>query len=456
MKMNKIVAGVSAAALAVSALATSAFAGGPYTYVTQKDVADTYKVALSQEVSAVKVTAAAGTNTIAETIGVAGQSENKIAIVNKLTGSKLKDIILNGSIKVSQTVKAQSMTASGSPEDTVTFSGSVDLKDFSVPGSTDSGKETDKLTIGGGSKLLDQAAVVKEDTTAKAEANITLTLSAADFKKLLTTGDDVDYTKLYDDNGLPKSDTKESIARGLVKTVANGIVISPFGVKEFDTATSAGALDVADTVKFGNVWTVKEVEITTKKSNHVLAETNGVGDVTGGSALDVLFKNTFNFDALKDMSNGGTVTVKFSKAPATGKQYSVNVSFYNTSLALAATNSYAVTSDTLVFDMPADFSGTLSGIYGEPQMIIDATDWNMKDNKVEIISVTLTPKDGADVSAATTTAAAATTTAPKTNEGDTNSNKPSTGDKNQPTGVALAIVPAIVAAAGVVISKKRK
>lgn len=446
MKMNKIVAGVSAAALAVSALATSAFAGGPYTYVTQKDVADTYKIALSQSVDGDKVLkndGATSNTTLADTLGIASQGEPKVAIVNAITGSKLKDIVLNGNVKVSQSVKAKATTGA-SPEDTVSFSGNVDLKDFSVPGDTSDGKETDKLTIGGGSKLLDQAATISEDTTPKAEANITLTLSAADFKVLLGT---TDYEKLYDANGLPKSDTKESIARGLVKTLTDKIVIKPFTLQKFNAA---------NTVTFTNAWTVKEVEITTKKSNHVLAETNGVGDVTGGAALDVHFKNTFNFDALKDMSNGGTVTVKFSKAPATGKQYSVNVSFYNTSLALAATNSYAVTSDTLVFDMPADFSGTLSGIYGEPQMIIDATDWNMKDNKVEIISVTLTPKDGADVSAATTTAAAATTTAPKTNEGDTNSNKPSTGDKNQPTGVALAIVPAIVAAAGVVISKKRK
>lgn len=442
MKMNKIVAGVSAAALAVSALATSAFAGGPYTYVTQKDVADTYKIALYQSVDGDKVVKD-GTKAISDTIGMDSQGEPKVTIKNALTGSPLKDIVLNGSIKVSQSVKAMN---AASVEDTVNFSGSVDLKDFSVPGASggSGSKETDKVTIGGGTKLLDQTAVLTADTTPKAEANITLTLNVDQFKALLGT---TKYNELYNADGLAKGDTKESIARGLVQTATTGIVIDPFAMQKFNAA---------NTVTFTNAWTVKEVEITTKKSNHVLAETNGVGDVTGGSALDVYFKNTFNFDALKDMSNGGTVTVKFSKAPATGKQYSVNVSFYNTSLALAATNSYAVTSDTLVFDMPADFSGTLSGIYGEPQMIIDATDWNMKDNKVEIISVTLTPKDGADVSAATTTAAAATTTAPKTNEGDTNSNKPSTGDKNQPTGVALAIVPAIVAAAGVVISKKRK
>lgn len=448
MKMNKIVAGVSAAALAVSALATSAFAGGPYTYVTQKDVADTYKIALSQSVDGDKVVKD-GTKAISDTIGMDTQGEPKVTIKNALTGSPLKDIVLNGSIKISQSVKAMN---AASVEDTINFSGSVDLKDFSVPGANggSGSKETDKLTIGGGSKLLDQTAVLTADTTPKAEANITLTLTRSQFEALLGTAK---YSELYNNvtngnnDGLAKGDTKESIARGLVKTLTTGIVIDPFTVQKFNAA---------NTVTFTNEWTVKEVEITTKKSNHVLVETNSAGTNVGGGALDVYFKNTFNFDALKDMSNGGTVTVKFSKAPATGKQYSVNVSFYNTSLALAATNSYAVTSDTLVFDMPADFSGTLSGIYGEPQMIIDATDWNMKDNKVEIISVTLTPKDGADVSAATTTAPAASTTAPKTNEGDTNSNKPSTGDKNQPTGVALAIVPAIVAAAGVVISKKRK
>lgn len=451
MKMNKIVAGVSAAALAVSALATSAFAGGPYTYVTQYDVADTYKIALSQSIEGDAV-AGDGTKTIADTLGVANQVENKIKIKNYVTGSPLKDIVLNGSIKVSQSVKAQS-TASGSPEDTVSFSGSVTLKDFSVPGATGGAgdKDTDKLTIGGGSKLLQQNAIVKEETKAKAEANITLTLTRDQFEALLGNAK---YSELYNNvtngnnNGLPvNNETKESIARGLVKTQSGKITIESFGLQKFNAA---------NTVAFTNEWTVKEVEITTKKQNHLLTETNSAGTETGGSDLDIKFRNTFNFDALKDMSNGGTVTVKFAKAPEAGKQYSVNIDFKNTTLALAATNSYAVTSDTLTFDMPADFSGTLNGIYGEPEMIIEATGWNMKDNKVEIVSVTLTPKDGADVSAATS--AAATTTAPKTNEGDTNSNKPSNngGDKNQPTGVALAIVPAIVAAAGVVISKKRK
>ena len=215
------------------------------------------------------------------------------------------------------------------------------------------------------------------------------------------------------------------------------------------TATISGAANASLNTTISN-WNVKAIDYTEGEDPFVLKD--------GSTYTDAIipFKGNFNFDALKAMSNGGTVTIKFDKSVSADSQYSLNILFENANLYLGSTNSYNVVGDTLTFDMPADFSGTLNGIYGYPVMTVGSTDWTMPD-KCSIVSVTLKAKDGADV-------AEATTTAPKANDGDTQTNKPADtnkpssngGDKNQPTGVAIAIVPAIVAAAGVVISKKRK
>ena len=402
MKMNKIVAGVSAAALAVSALATSAFAAnGEWTVKVTDPKLASAKVTLEATVSPAGDVTPADLNAFQ-----ADGSEIKAVLTQTVTGSDgIYDLEFDG---------------------TMTFNevGKINYKDQT----TSADKSTE--ATGTGTASIEKLAIT---TTVWSAQNLKDVLGATEYAK---------WFKAVDESGkgLPKNadNLKTALSKDLVK--ANGSLI---------TATISGAANASLNTTISN-WNVKAIDYTEGEDPFVLKD--------GSTYTDAIipFKGNFNFDALKAMSNGGTVTIKFDKSVSADSQYSLNILFENANLYLGSTNSYNVVGDTLTFDMPADFSGTLNGIYGYPVMTVGSTDWTMPD-KCSIVSVTLKAKDGADV-------AEATTTAPKANDGDTQTNKPADtnkpssngGDKNQPTGVAIAIVPAIVAAAGVVISKKRK
>ncbi|MCM1298131.1 MAG: hypothetical protein NC203_02185 [Firmicutes bacterium] len=442
MKMNKIVASVSAAALAVSALATSAFAAGPYTVSVTDTVLDHYEIALEGSVET----------------GVPSDTDDFLTTpvamkVEQTVTSALYDLTINGSIEVEQSYQATidttpAVTSSGdrpsSETKTGKVSGSEAIKDMYLPGTSGKAKDVSvAVSAIDFMKYVDTTKVEFDFTKSKIKVTAKLDTSLWSVQNLKDVIGTTNFDTFFNANGLAKdADALErNVSRGLLVTGASSaIAVYP---KEAN-----GALATTDVI---DNWTVTGLKVVTKQAPYVLKD--------GGNyyTCPVAFKGNFNFDALKDMTKGGTVTLKFSQAVDAGKQYSINIAFSNADLYLGSTNAYSVTGDTLTFDMPADFSGTLDGIYGLPLMTIWSSDWTMPD-KCELVSVTLTPKSGADV-------AEATTTAPAANDGDTNSNKPadsnnnnaaSSGDKNQPTGVAIAIVPAIVAAAGVVISKKRK
>ncbi len=437
MKMNKIVASVSAAALAVSALATSAFAAGPYTVEVTSPKLDNAKITLEATL------AAAGDVTHADLTDFQ-TGEIKAEITQTVTGTDgIYDLEFNGSVSFEESAKVNYQNAGGDDKSTtLTSSGSANIDKLAIGGGM---KKEVKFTPTGINDLTLQAMASVtgiEKSNPKPTIKITLTTTVWD-KDNLEAVFGSEYSKWFNDVGLPKdaSRLKTAVSKDLVDCVGSLIKVTTSGA--VDTALNA----TTDT------WKVKGIECTEGKEPTYLKK-NGTLQLPA----QIPFKGNFNFDALKDMTNGGTVTLKFDKAVDAGKQYSVNVAFSNADLYLGSTNGYNVSGDTLTFEMPADFSGTLDGIYGLPLMQIWSSDWTMPDN-CALVSVTLTPKSAADV-------AEATTTAPTANEGDEQTNKPANtdkpatpsadGDKNQPTGVAIAIVPAIVAAAGVIISKKRK
>lgn len=437
MKMNKIVASVSAAALAVSALATSAFAANSWTVKVTDPKLASAKLTLEAEVKATGVTMNGKTDLSPFQTG-----EIKATIGQTVTGTDgIYDLEFNGTVGFEEAADVTYLDA---------ISGDSKSANIKVSGSGN----VDKLAVGGGltkdvkftpsgmNDLFKTAAVTGgKDFDPQPTVKVTLTTtvwSAANLKSVMGA---TEYDKWFKTNGLPKNadNLKTGVSKGLVNATGSLITVAITGCT--DAALNTTIVD----------WKIKGFDYTEGEDPFVLK------DGTTYTPAIIPFKGNFNFDALKEMSKGGTVTIKFDKAVSADSQYSLNILFENADLFLGSTNSYNVTGDTLTFEMPADFSGTLNGIYGYPQMTISSSDWTMPD-KCSIVSVTLTAKDGADV-------AEATTTAPKTNEGDTNSNKPAEtdkpssnngGDKNQPTGVAIAIVPAIVAAAGVIISKKRK
>lgn len=445
MKMNKIVAGVSAAALAVSALATSAFAAnGEWTVKVTDPKLASAKITLEKTI----VASPDADLTPADLDDFQSDgSEITAKIEQTVTGSDgIYDLEFNGTMSFNEVGKVSyNDRTSASKTADVTGTGSASIDKVVVGGGLN--KEV-KMKVTGLNDLTKQAfgAVTGyEKYSTKPTLKITLTTTVWSAQNLYDVLGATDYNKWFkatdeSGKGLPKNadNLKAALSKDLVK--ANGSLIK---------VTTTGAKNSAlNTIITG--WDVKAIDYTEGEDPCVLKD--------GGTYIErpIPFKGNFNFDALKAMSNGGTVTIKFDKAVSADSQYSINILFENANLYLGSTNSYNVTGDTLTFDMPADFSGTLNGIYGYPVMTISSTDWTMPD-KCSIVSVTLKAKDGADV-------AEATTTAPKANDGDTQTNKPADtnkpssngGDKNQPTGVAIAIVPAIVAAAGVVISKKRK
>lgn len=444
MKMNKIVAGVSAAALAVSALATSAFAAnGEWTVKVTDPKLASAKVTLEATVSPAGDVTPADLNAFQ-----ADGSEIKAVLTQTVTGSDgIYDLEFDGTMTFNEVGKInyKDQTTSADKSTEATGTGTASIEKLAIGGGLT--KEV-KMKVTGLNDLAKQAMVAVtgfEKYSTKPTLKLTLTTtvwSAQNLKDVLGATEYAKWFKAVDESGkgLPKNadNLKTALSKDLVK--ANGSLI---------TATISGAANASLNTTISN-WNVKAIDYTEGEDPFVLKD--------GSTYTDAIipFKGNFNFDALKAMSNGGTVTIKFDKSVSADSQYSLNILFENANLYLGSTNSYNVVGDTLTFDMPADFSGTLNGIYGYPVMTVGSTDWTMPD-KCSIVSVTLKAKDGADV-------AEATTTAPKANDGDTQTNKPADtnkpssngGDKNQPTGVAIAIVPAIVAAAGVVISKKRK
>lgn len=443
--MNKIVAGVSAAALAVSALATSAFAAnGEWTVKVTDPKLASAKITLEATVTPDGDVTPADLNAFQ-----ANASEIKAVLTQTVTGSDgIYDLEFDGTMTFNEVGKINytDQTTSAKKSTEAIGTGSASIEKLAIGGGLT--KEV-KMKVTGLDDLAKQAlgAVDSfEKYSTKPTLKLTLTTTVWSAQNLYDVLGATDYNKWFKDKdgsgkGLPKNadNLKTALSKGLVK--ANGSLI---------TATISGA--ACGTLN-GTIddWDVKAIECTEGEDPFVLKD--------GSTYTDAIipFKGNFNFDALKAMSNGGTVTIKFDKSVSADSQYSLNILFENANLYLGSTNSYNVVGDTLTFDMPADFSGTLNGIYGYPVMTVGSTDWTMPD-KCSIVSVTLKAKDGSQV-------VEATTTAPQANDGDTNSNKPAEtnkpasnngGDKNQPTGVAIAIVPAIVAAAGVVISKKRK
>lgn len=458
MKMTKIASGAAAAALAVFALAADTFAAGAYAVSPTIEKAAYYTVTLYSEQEGKDISGL----TIAESLGAADEAKSKFSLDVALdTAKPMDEITFNGSINVYHTFSARTTDAAGNEiSDNVRFSGETKISNLKVA-EVYGAREIGEMSIGGG-KLISQNAVYDGGSRrATAEATITFSLYPEDFKELIGSSyfTDGSIDQMFNENGIVKYPTEyyNALEKGLITTKSGQIIVS-------QTGSNLGGFD--GPISFGDDkgWTVKSISVSTVKESVPLSKT----------PYDFKFWDNFYFDNLYDMYDGASVTLKFERPSDAGSVFNAAVGFVDDVHSVYVNKNCIVNDNTLTLDMPAEFCSVLNYFNGRPLIRI-STDDEANRSKTKLVSVIITPKDGAG--AAETTAApkpavttaqtnapkpAVTTAAPKpgNNGGSTNNNnnsKPSSGgDRNQPTGAALAIVPAVLAAAGVIISKKRK
>ncbi len=459
MKMNKIVASVSAAALAVSALATSAFAANVYTVDMTHQEAKQYNITLSQTIKSKELPAA---DAALNTLLMSGDAT--VTLKNGI--SHTKKINIKGDVSVKQSIDAKSTDSSKT--DTVGANGSADIDVTPKYSATPVGKDT-TVKITGGSKLLDSSALA---VAKKANTEITIEISfsipvdnkaedVADVKSLFAASEAAginvnglvdggsDFADLYADGELTTTDIS-SILPCTIKLPKTTDGTSE-GASALGTPGAADPWSVAtDTITIKS-WNVAEFEVEEKTVGEQL---NNVIDGKP-SVIDLKGTRGFTIPALTELKDGGKMTLYFENVPDAGRQFVVRALYVNDGLNIKPVQQeYTVDGKTIEFTIPAGFTLDENGKYGEPTVYLQSVyDWTIDDKWPTLMKVEFTAEGAGDVAEGTTEAV----TAPSTNEGDENTNKPATnGDKNQPTGVAIAIVPAIVAAAGVIISKKRK
>lgn len=456
MKMTKIASGAAAAALAVFALAADTFAAGAYAVSPTIEKAAYYTVTLYSEQEGRDISGL----TIAESLGSADGSKSKFSLDVALdTAKPMDEITFNGSVNVYHTFTAK-MTDGSGISDSVHFSGETKINNLKVA-EVHGAREIGEMSVSGGSLISQDAVYDSGSRKATAEATLTFSLYPEDFKELIGSSyfTDGSIDQMFDENGLVKYRTEyyNALENGRIATKSGKIIVS-------QTGSNLGGFDRPIVFGENEGWTVKSISVSTVKESVPLSKT----------PYDFKFWDNFYFDNLYDMYDGASVTLKFERPSDAGSVFNAAVGFVDDVHSVYVNKNCIVNDNTLTLDMPAEFCSVLNYFNGRPLIRI-STDDEANRSKTKLVSVIITPKDGAG--AAETTAApkpavttaqtnapkpAVTTAAPKpgNNGGSTNNNnnsKPSSGgDRNQPTGAALAIVPAVLAAAGVIISKKRK
>lgn len=452
MKMTKIASGAAAAALAVSVLAADAFAAGAYAASPIIEKAAYYTVTLYSRQEGRDISGC----TIAETLGAADGGKTKFSLDVVLDSSNsMEEINFNGSINVYHSFTAKT-TDGSNISDSVHFSGETKINNFKVA-EVHGAREIGEMSIG--SALYDQSAVYESGSRkATAEATLTFSLYPDDFKELIGSSyfTDGSIDQMFDENGLVKYRTEyyNALENGRIATKSGKIIVS-------QTGSNLGGFDRPIVFGENEGWTVKNISISTVKESVPLSKT----------PYDFKFWDNFYFNDLYDMYGGASVTLKFERPSDAGSVFNAVVGFVDDVHSVNVNKNCMVSDNTITLDMPSEFCGVLNYFNGRPLIRI-STDEEADRSKTKLVSVIITPKDGAAVTTAATKPAvttaqtnapkpAVTTAAPKPgNNGgsnNNNNNKPSSGgDRNQPTGAALAIVPAVLAAAGVMISKRRK
>lgn len=456
MKMTKIASGAVAAALAVSVLAANAFAAGAYAASPIIEKAAYYTVTLYSRQEGRDISGC----TIAETLGAADGGKTKFSLDVVLDSSNsMEEINFNGSINVYHSFTAKT-TDGSNISDSVHFSGETKINNLKVA-EVHGAREIGEMSVSGGSLISQDAVYDSGSRKATAEATLTFSLYPEDFKELIGSSyfTDGSIDQMFDENGLVKYRTEyyNALENGRIATKSGKIIVS-------QTGSNLGGFDRPIVFGENEGWTVKNISISTVKESVPLSKT----------PYDFKFWDNFYFNDLYDMYGGASVTLKFERPSDAGSVFNAVVGFVDDVHSVNVNKNCMVSDNTITLDMPSEFCGVLNYFNGRPLIRI-STDEEADRSKTKLVSVIITPKDGAG--AAETTAApkpavttaqtnapkpAVTTAAPKpgNNGGSTNNNnttKPSSGgDRNQPTGAALAIVPAVLAAAGVIISKKRK
>lgn len=172
---------------------------------------------------------------------------------------------------------------------------------------------------------------------------------------------------------------------------------------------------------------------------------------------------------LRDMAKGASIEFTFEKDPAVVGY--VSVTFANGANGAASTTVNGIIANKkATVAIPEGFSYVVededpsyAGVGSTIAYTVNAVDAEGKTIDIKTITIktgsapaetTAAETTGADVKPADTTAAGQTPA--DTTAAGGNTNQPGGDDKNQPTGFAIAVIPAVVSAAGAIIAKKRK